>query len=337
MHALRTILLTLSLFLTTLVAADHPVTQVNKVIIWGHKLHTHTHSYLHWGFYRAFKHLGYDTHWLDSRDNIKNIDFSNSLFITEGQTHNGMPVRDDCYYIIHNCRPERYHHLLKNGHAIILQVYTHDCLDRGEASFSQCFHYDLNQPIIYMPWATDLLPHEIDEMKQKITQTTPKNKVATFVGTISTGIFGNQPQVTEFRRAIEQQGYSWQHGGVNSKSMEENIRLIQTAQLAPTLQGTWQCQKGYIPCRIFKNISYGSMGITNSKTVYELLEGKILYNPDPYKLGNLAIQHIRAWNVEKQHELMDLVKEKHTYLNRIERLFNFFQMVENHKEGKQNA
>ena len=27
----------------------------DKIIIWGHKLHTHTHSYIHYGFYKAFK------------------------------------------------------------------------------------------------------------------------------------------------------------------------------------------------------------------------------------------------------------------------------------------
>jgi Lrp/AsnC family transcriptional regulator for asnA, asnC and gidA len=33
---------------------------IKKVVIWGHKLHSHTHSYIHNGFYIAFKHLGYD-------------------------------------------------------------------------------------------------------------------------------------------------------------------------------------------------------------------------------------------------------------------------------------
>ena len=39
-----------------------------RVIIWGHKLHTHTHSYIHYGFYKAFKHLNYDVYWLDEDD-----------------------------------------------------------------------------------------------------------------------------------------------------------------------------------------------------------------------------------------------------------------------------
>lgn len=313
--------------------ADHPVRHVTKVVLWGHKLHTHTHSYIHWGFYRAFKQLGYDTYWLDDRDSVAHIDFTNSLFITEGQVHKGMPIRNDCYYIIHNCPAQRYQHLLNNRHAIILQVYTHDCLERNEPSFSLCFHYDLNQPIIYMPWATDLLPHEIDQIKQHIAQQTLKNNTAIFVGSIMGGFFGNQPEINAFKRAMHENGIQFQHGGVNNKSMEENVRLVQNALLAPAMQGAWQCRQGYIPCRIFKNISYGAMGITNSKTVYELFEGKIIYNDNPYQLGLDAVKRVKTWSLQDQYELMDLVKEKHTYLNRIESLFQFFEMVESYQKG----
>ena len=29
--------------------------KINKIIIWGHPLHSHTHSYIHNGFFIAFK------------------------------------------------------------------------------------------------------------------------------------------------------------------------------------------------------------------------------------------------------------------------------------------
>ena len=314
--------------------ADHPARHVKKVILWGHKLHSHTHSYIHWGFKRAFEHLGYETHWLDAHDNITHFDFANSLFITEGQVDQNIPVRDDCYYVIHNCKPDKYQHLLANGHAVILQVYTHDCLDRKEPALSFCFHYDISQPIIYMPWATDLLPHEIDTIKAKIGTRKAKRPVATFVGSISHGSFGNQNEVNAFKRACQEHGIQFEHGGVNKRSMEENIELMQTAQLAPSLQGAWQCKQGYIPCRIFKNISYGAIPITNAKTVYELFDKKIIYHPDSYQLGLESIKRLQTWSLNDQYKWMDLVKEKHTYLNRIESLFQFFEMVEDHKSNQ---
>mgnify|MGYP006419383869 CR=1 FL=1 len=45
---------------------------INKVIIWGHKLHSHTHSYIHDSFYKAFKFLGYNTYWFDENGNNNN-------------------------------------------------------------------------------------------------------------------------------------------------------------------------------------------------------------------------------------------------------------------------
>ena len=71
-----------------------------KVIIWGHKLHTHTHSYIHYGFYKAFKHLNYDVYWLNendmNNDKFKNFNFDNCLFITEGQVDKNIPMNSGC-------------------------------------------------------------------------------------------------------------------------------------------------------------------------------------------------------------------------------------------------
>lgn len=331
MKKIFAILLLLMLFNYRHTYTTHPVRNVKKVVLWGHKLHSHTHSYIHWGFQRAYQALGYQTLWLDQHDHIANIDFSNALFITEGQVDRGIPIRDDCYYIIHNCRPDKYRHLLANGHAIILQVYTHDCLKRNEPAFDFCFHYDLAQPIIYMPWATDLLPHEIDAVKAQIATKKEKNRTAVFVGSISYGEYGNQPQINDFQRACQERGITFSHGGVNSRSMEDNISMVQNALLAPAIQGEWQCRQGYIPCRIFKNISYGALGVTNSQTVYQLFNGKIVYDANAHQLCIKACEAVTNHSLEKQYELMDFVRDNHTYLNRIERLFSYFEMVSKYK------
>lgn len=324
---------TLCLLLSCITHAHHPVRDVNKVILWGHKLHSHTHSYIHFGFHRAFQHLGFDTYWFENRDDVSSFDFSNSLFITEGQVDQNIPIRDDCYYIIHNCKPSKYQHLLDTNRAIILQVYSHDCLKRNDPAFSTCFHYDLSQPVIYMPWATDLLPHEIDAIKEKLP-TIQKNNNAQFNGSAGgLGGFGNQAQLNAFKKGCQENGRNFIIRNAGSCSMEENIATIQSAYMAPALQGSWQCNNGYIPCRIFKNISYGAFGMTNSKAVYDLFEGAIIYNPDPYRLFYDAQKALETWTLEKQYALMDLVRDKHTYLNRIESLFSFFEMAATQKEG----
>ncbi|MFC1842087.1 hypothetical protein ACFLYU_00305 [Candidatus Dependentiae bacterium] len=301
----------------------HPL-PFNKVIIWGHKLHSHTHSYIHYAFYKAFKHLGYETLWLDNKDDVSEIDFSNSLFLTEGQVDGKMPVRGDCRYILHNCKPDRYKQIFDTGNCIILQVYTHDCLDRNDKRIEKCMHIDTKNRVIYMPWATDLLPHEIDEIKKQVALEEKEN-FACYVGTISGhGQISNRNGIHRFSDACKSKGIPFRNRV--KISPEESIRLIRTCFLAPAIQGPWQCEKGYVPCRIFKNISYGAIGITNSKTVYELFDKKILYNSDPYQLGLDAIEKMKQLDINELYELMDFVRDNHTYINRINYLFWFMDL-----------
>lgn len=316
------------LVITIYSSSQNSVRDVDRVIIWKYPLHSHTHSYIHWGFYRGFTHLGYKTYWIDNEKQLNTINLANSLFFVSGGQEEGVPLRDDCYYIIHNCMAARYARLRQMGHCIALQVYTHDCLDRKEPSFKYCFHYDLGQPIIYMPWATDLLPHEIDENKKRVASVVKKNQ-ALFIGTINAGGYGNQKEITPFMQACNEHHMPFINGGCCTKSMEDNVSLVMESLLAPAIQGEWQCKKGYIPCRIFKNISYGAMGITNSEIVYNLFDKKIVYNPDTYRLGHQAIEKLKNFDLNELYELMDLVRDNHTYLNRIESLFNFFDMVRN--------
>jgi hypothetical protein len=74
---------------------------VTKVVIWGVKLHSHTHSYIHWAFDRAFRNLGYTVYWLDNSDDIRALDLSHALFLTVGLADQNIPLREDGWYILH--------------------------------------------------------------------------------------------------------------------------------------------------------------------------------------------------------------------------------------------
>jgi len=296
---------------------------IKKVVIWGHKLHSHTHSYIHWAFHRAFEHLGYDTYWFDNDDDVSTFDFSNSLFITEGQVDQKMPVRKDCFYILHNCSGEQYKPLYQAGRAITLQVYTNDCLRYGLTKVDDCIYCDVSTSLFHMPWATDLLPHEIEENQKHVRG--PKKNEAVFIGSIGGSKFGNDEQISPFRKAAKENNVTF-FNKIHC-SMEDNIAYVKNAYMAPAIQGSWQVEQGYVPCRIFKNISYGAFGITNSKTVSELFQKKIVYNPDTYQLFYDAKKKLDNLDINELYELMDFVKEKHTYINRIQLLLSFLESV----------
>src|ERR1700722_11695217 len=150
-------------FLSFLLAASS-LAAFDKVIIWGHKLHTNTFSFVFNGFYRGFQHLGYNTFWFDDSDDVSQIDFSNSLFITEGQVDGKIPLVADAVYFLHNADLTKYPSLK----SFTYQVYTDDVLTRNCIKVDSCIYYDIPGRCLYMPWATDLLPYEIDEIKSAL-------------------------------------------------------------------------------------------------------------------------------------------------------------------------
>ena len=302
-----------------------------KVIIWGHKLHTHTHSYIHNAFFITFKHLGYKTYWFDDNDDVSHFDFANSLFLTEGQVDKKIPLRNDCQYILHNCYSSKYKPFFEKGLCITLQVYTDRCLNNPLCQkVAPCIYYNIPGKTVYMPWATDLLPHEINQMKQKLPHIRKTNKVF-WIGTKGGGQFGNIEELNPFIRACRENRIIFIHKDPWSKgiSVEENMHLTAISYLSPAIVGHWQRDQGYIPCRIFKNISYGQLGLTNSLRVFELFQDQIIYNPDTYQLFYDAKAVLEKNPQPYIEQLMDFVRDNHTYINRIKILLDFLEIVKN--------
>lgn len=295
-----------------------------KVVIWGHKLHTHTHSYVHQGFFNGFLHMGYPTYWMDDNDPQEDFDFSNTLFLTEGQADQNIPLRADCFYILHNCTDAKYESLLPEQ-KIGIQVYTDDVLQYPHfVQIAPCCYYDFVDRVVYMPWATDLLPYQIDALKSSLPLQDMQKKIY-WIGTIGDGKFGNREEIAPFIRACAENGVEFVH--LIGVEPADQIQLIASSYMAPAIVGGWQQRQGYIPCRIFKNISYGKMGITNSYRVYELFDKKIVYHPDSYQLFFAGVHALQTRSRTDTLALMDLVRDRHTYLNRIELILRFFHLV----------
>jgi hypothetical protein len=297
---------------------------IEQVVIWGHKLHSHTHSYIHNAFYIAFKHLGYKTLWLDNKDDISKIDFSNTFFITEGQVDEKIPIHQNSYYVLHNCNMEKYFILPKSNY-FKLQVYTNDVINKHNAILIDktmlTFYKD---DTLYMPWATDLLPEEINQNIEKVKNEEFKiENIISLVGSIT------QPWLN-VKKFCEKNNIQFEcYGGFSKNlSIEDNIMITQKSILAPAFQSEWQTQNGYIPCRIFKNISYGKMGITNNPVVFDLYNKDIIFDNNINSALLKGLQFENSPNLKKKQiiiKLMELTRDKHTYLNRIEQLFKFLK------------
>ena len=291
-------------------------TKITQVVLWGHKLHSHTHSYIHYAFVKAFTYLGYKTLWLDNTDDITNINFSNSLFITEGQVDDNIPILNDCYYVLHNCKSNKYKNITKK---INLQVYTNTIPKHSTLIENSCYYCG---DCLLMTWGTDLLPFEIDINIQKLLNNEIKYTEPKTLHFIGMPLFPWDLALDFCKN--NNINYQQQGGFSNNVSAEENMKIIQQSYLAPSIQCQWQVENHYVPCRIFKNISYGKMGLTNNEYVYNLFNTQIFYSNNIEELMKKGVEFENMdddYKKSKLIPLMENVRDNHTYLNRIKCMF----------------
>lgn len=289
-----------------------------QIVIWGHKLGTHTHSYVHYAFVRAFKSLGYNTLWLDNSDDISNLNLDDSLVLTEGQVDQNLPkISKSCKYILHNVDGAKYTEIPEIN-KLNLQFFHKEVAFRGLNKINDYTFYGGN--VIHIAWATDLLPHEID---LNSANNELSNRECLWIGSYddSESQFQNGKNLDPYFNECKKHNIKVRkiNPWTNPCSPEENRKLVNKAYLAPAIQGWWQVSDSYIPCRIFKNISYGHLGITNNEYVNQIFDNKLIYAYDSIELFHKSIEAKNNPNtINNIKFLMNEVKEKHTYINRIE-------------------
>lgn len=288
-----------------------------KFVAWGQPLHTGTHSYIHDGYRKAFERLGYESYHFGENQDVSNMSFKDTIFLTIGSNDRNIPITNEAKYILHNCDMEKYKDI-KEENKIVLQVYTNH-LEKGTERHEQeeleelddLTYWSDKERILYQSWATDLFPEEISlEYEQTL------NKTAVWCGSIWGGPHGNTDEINKLVSSLKNNGYNFESYNPGSKSFEENRQLVKNNELAPAINGAWQKQVHYIPCRIYKNISYGSIGITNNRAVYDLLKEQVIYSENEEELIDIYL----STSVQKRKEMFEascnLVKTKHTYINR---------------------
>jgi hypothetical protein len=293
-----------------------------KVFIYGHKLYHHTHSWIHYGFYRTFKYLGYETYWVDDSDDLNGFDLSDSIFLTEGQVCGRMPLRLDCIYFLHNTSKLE---CIKKF--INFQYYQKDCLKMEHVAHGIAVQNDC----LFFPWGSPLLPHEFNIKDIEIK----RDDRIYYLGTVNNpDENGNYQPILDFARASNENNHPMYVGGGYSPGnvdpslnlirgwikVEDEIDYLRSSYMAPALQGPNQLINFMIPCRLFKAISYGNDGLTTNPLAYEYFNQSVIYHPDAYQLYYEA--ESRKNEIERKKYLFNFVKERHTYVNNINALMH---------------
>jgi hypothetical protein len=323
-----------------------------QIIIWGFPLHTHTHSYIHAAWYKVFKALGLPVYWWPDEPVRSALCLEDSCFLTEGTVDKHIPLLSSCTYFVHIAvDPTRY---LNHGVRLIeirynvqeindfnyqyvrpdtsvpsdavslspdtiYDIVTDDAaVARAKSRVVARFPYE----VVYMYWATDLLPHEFDESQANH----PRGSVWHYIGTVD-----SHHPYHAFAAAVRAAGGTVELHNPWSQPLShaENQRLMQDSHGTPDFrstgtpenlqkygryQGDNHLATGYIPCRVFKAISYGQTGLTNSTAVKALLGEHVEYMPQPEDAVALVEKRMNdtAWRVAAMRH----VAGRHTFVQR---------------------
>ena len=326
--------------------------QFEKVIVWGYPLHTHTQSYVHAMWEKVFRALGKPTYWFHDGqyEDPAKFSYKNCIFIAEGYQEEKIPLEASSVYFVNFCiYPQKY---LRSGARLIeirmkvnefhdtnndwnLQDGTHSLLNLSEDVLYESLTsnvgiapelrgkvLNMNYEAIYMQWPSDLLPWEIkleDAEKER-------KQVVHYVGTP----YGNV-RLEAFKKIITEKGIEFIHHNPWEKPVgfEEAKLMVQESILAPDFrpEGSQQDREkygimngknhlaiGWVPCRLFKNISYGHLPLTDSPHAAELLGDAVVFEKD---IGRLVEKGLEAQkDIARKHRAMKMVAERHTYLQR---------------------
>ena len=99
-------------------------------------------------------------------------------------------------------------------------------------------------------------------------------------------------------------------------SDEENRELIRDSFLCPDFRNYHHIKVGYIPCRIFKTISYGQVVGTNSINVKRVFGDYVVFGSNPQELYQNMLDSLSAKKVYMPQAML-FIKNNHTYINRV--------------------
>lgn len=284
----------------------------NKVIIYGHKLHTHTHSYIHQAFYQTFRRKGFETYWFDSSDDLGQMDLSNSLFLTEGQVTKNIPVRSDCKYLLHFVEKEDIQNLgIKQENLLNFRFFENK--SKTYEKVNDFSYYDPEKKELFLPWAATLFPEQIEKCVPRVFN--PEARDVNFIGSIWSV---NQDYILSFEKSCKKHGknFVWRRLLSDKEYYYYTINSYATIDF----RGKVHLEIGYLPCRIFKSLSCGIPPGTNSPFVKQAFGDYVYYNANSEEILSGTADF---WNSKSEKEIRDsmaFIRDKHTYMNRVDDL-----------------
>lgn len=338
-----------------------------RVLLHGYRTPSHTHHWVMWAIERAWAHVLRDRpevelRWADNRNpppeswlegavvwgnlNVDRVDYT-------------LPLVPGALYVMHDHHPGRtpaadYAEHVASGRALLYEVFRgHDDPEARMVDEVPVHTWSPGRGVARITWGTDLLPAEIADNRARVLAGPPRRPPGDVVF-VGSAWRNNADDLVALAEAAVERGLRFAHHGRimqgvrwpehpmvvssdGSVSHEDNVRLVREALIAPAFQGRAQLANSddrgnYVPCRIYKNISYGAPPVTNNPTVEGLLGEGVALGRTPGEMLDAALAALEADPQQRTLEaLMAEVARRHTYLSRIELLM---RLLVEHREAR---
>jgi len=298
----------------------------NKIVIWGLKNRWHTHRFVFKSYYRTLKKYDIPVVWVeDEKKNQKIIEKNDLIFTASGMygkmvpekkslADYNVPIRDDVYYCLH-AENDFFIEKIKPEQFVHLKFYYNEA--EKYPKIYEAVHFDPATRTLYQPWGTDLLEEEFKK------PTFCKSKFVFWVGSIwnDKNNHGNLLEIAELKKVLKENNLWF----INVRFVPDfiNTLLIRFSRIAPAIGGGRQVEINYLPDRMFKNISYGQLGITNIKKFNDILGDSFVGGDSIKEIIENALSLSKDEYLKKTKEQQEKIK-KYTYKNSLENIFNAF-------------
>jgi len=292
----------------------------SSVVIWGLKdPNTSSQRHIHRHLFTVLQKIGCRVFWYEDLSDNNALIENNSLVFSSYECCFNIQYKKDNWYATFTAPRDR---IKECKNFLNLRVYG-DAESRSNFEFETILWdkttaFQKSTHLLYQSFVTDLLP---EEFLPPIFST---GRYFYWIGSIwnDANNHGNKKNIKLLEAALLRHHIKFTH--VENASDAENIAFVRSSRIAPSIGGDFQT-KAMLPCRVWKNISYGQLGITNLSKALDVFDSHIIYDSNIDKLIDKALTI-----GEKEYKEMTLyqqcvVAKDHTYLNWI---FNVVRALE---------
>jgi len=275
-----------------------------SVVVWGLKSPTNScQRHVHRHIYETAIKIGCKSLWCD--DTVKNNDLilNGSLIISSVESTKNLKYKNQNQYAAFHTGPSVPGFL----NFIHLRVYGDSNID-PVVHWNSTTMFNKEGHMLSLSFGTDLLPEEF------LPPIFCPSSIVNWVGSVwqDENGHGNLAQMVEFEKCLKNRNLEFKT--YRQLSDKENSERVRESRIAPQISGQFQTA-AMMPCRIWKNISYGQLGATTSAKSVEIFGEDIIYSPVIEEVIDRALSIGPKEYKEMTLRQQEIVAKEHTYLD----------------------